>query len=68
MLDYKSIGQRCTWQKVNGKQCRLPAYTIAGGLAVCPYHIGHALRLWRKVKDALPTSVRRSAEKDSTYL
>ena len=48
-IDYKTIGQRCTATTKEGKQCRLPAHTIAGGLAVCPYHINQAVRLFRKV-------------------
>lgn len=48
-IDYPTIGQRCTGTTKQGKRCRLPAYTIAGGLAVCPYHINQAVKLFREV-------------------
>jgi len=48
-LNYRSIGQRCTMDTKTGKRCRLPAGMIAGGLAVCPYHVHAAERLFREV-------------------
>jgi len=47
-IDYPTIGQRCVGTTRQGKRCRLPAYTIAGGLAVCPYHIKQAVELFRE--------------------
>jgi len=53
-INYRTIGQRCVMTTKKGKQCRLPACTIAGGLAVCPYHIKEAVRLYREVLASNP--------------
>ena len=65
IIDYQSIGQRCIATTLKGKQCRLPASGLIGGIAVCPYHERYAMRLWNEVKDRLPESIRRSAEIDT---
>lgn len=51
IIDYSTIGQRCTGHTRRGIQCRLPAHTVAGGLAVCPYHINQAVKLFREVSN-----------------
>lgn len=70
IIGYTTIGQRCVMDTRKGTQCRLPASTIAGGLAVCPYHINVAVKLFREVenryKDEHP-SVFQQARKDSEY-
>ena len=48
-ITYQTIGQRCCAETKKGTRCRLPASTIAGGLAVCPYHIRQAVDLFRRV-------------------
>lgn len=71
IIDYKTIGQRCTGHTRKGTQCRLPAYTIAGGLAVCPYHINQAVKLFREVSSRVENkefkSVFDKAKDDSAY-
>lgn len=72
LIDYSTIGQRCTGQTKKGLRCRLPAHTIAGGLAVCPYHINQAVRLFREVSSRPENkefkSVFDKARDDSSYL
>ena len=65
-INYQSIGQRCVATTSRGKQCRLPASSLIGGIAVCPYHERYAAKLWNEVKDRLPESIRQSAELDTT--
>ena len=66
MLNYTSIGQQCCMETKSGKQCRLPASTIAGGLASCPYHIGQAVKLFRKVNFTGFEEVKNQAIKESS--
>lgn len=70
-IDYQTIGQRCTATTKKGTKCRLPASTIAGGLAVCPYHVNQAVRLFREVSSRAENkefkNVFDKARDDSTY-
>ena len=69
VIDYKTIGQRCVATTRRGTQCRLPAHTIAGGLAVCPYHINYAIRLFREVEARNPNEACiATARRDSEYI
>ena len=69
-ITWKSIGQRCTGTTRTGQQCRLPASTIAGGLAVCPYHIAQAIKLFNKIssqsENRKHAAAFESARRDST--
>ena len=71
IIDYPTIGQRCTGTNRHGKKCKLPAHTIAGGLAVCPYHINQAIKLFREVSNHPENQefkdVFDKAKDDSTY-
>lgn len=71
IIDYTTIGQRCTGTTRQGKRCRLPAHTIAGGLAVCPYHINQAVALFREISNRPENkkfkSVFDKAKDDSTF-
>lgn len=71
IIDYQIIGQRCTGKTKKGKQCRFPAHTIAGGLAVCPYHINQAVKLFREVSTRPENKefkdIFKKAKNDSRY-
>ena len=64
-INYRSIGQRCTQTTRVGIRCRLPASTYVGGVAVCPYHIRAATRLWDEIKDQLPADICEAAQRDT---
>ncbi len=71
ITNYKSIGQRCVMTTRKGTRCRLPASTIAGGLAACPYHVNAAVRSFRNVEERSRgkfPEVFEQARKDSKYV
>ena len=59
------LGQKCVATTKKGKKCWAMAELMVGGLAVCHYHIGYASRLWKEVKNSLPSDIRESAERDT---
>ena len=62
---------RCTGTTKQGKRCRWPATEIAGGIAVCEYHVRQALRVFDEVecrnKDRYAV-IFEAARRDSTVL
>lgn len=70
-ITWRTIGQRCSGKTRQGKQCRLPASCIAGGLASCPYHINQNVRLFREVSGRAENEEYRDifekARQDSDY-
>lgn len=51
------VGGRCLGMTKAGRRCRWPAEVVAGGIAVCPFHVGYARRLYASVKPRLPQEI-----------
>jgi hypothetical protein len=47
--------QKCVATTKAGRQCWHMATTMAGGLAVCDWHVGYAMRLWRHMQESAQT-------------